>query len=247
MQKTHFFMNSLQAEEIRIHEAYERRETTHARYSWFDQGQLFRIHQLERGILASLRLHRLEPLHSRRILEVGCGSGYWLRQFIQWGARPENLMGVDLLEERVAEAIKLCPPQVNIHRENAAALRVANGTFDLVFQATVFTSVLDPNLKRQIAAEMVRVTRDDGLILWYDFRVNNPWNADVKAIKCHEIQSLFPGCDVRVRPVTLAPPLVRRLAPYSWLGCYLLEKIPSLCTHYLGVIRKQATPSIVRS
>jgi ubiquinone/menaquinone biosynthesis C-methylase UbiE len=240
-------MNSLQAEEVRIHEAYERRATANARYSWFDHGQLFRIHQLERGILASLRLHRLEPLHSRRILEVGCGSGYWLRQFIQWGARPENLTGVDLLAERVAEAMKLCPPQVIIHRANAETLRFADGTFDVVFQATLFTSIFNPDIKGQIAAEMMRVTRDDGLILWYDFRFNNPWNPDVQGVKSHEIQKLFPRCDITLHRVTLAPPLARQLAPYSWVGCYLLEKIPWLCTHYLGVIRKQVTPSTVRS
>ena len=231
-------MNSLQAEEIRIHEAYERRATADARYSWFDHGHLFTIQQLERHVLFALRVHGMDPLHSQRILEIGCGTGYWLRQFIQWGARPENLTGIDLLTERAAEAMKLCPPQVKINRANAATLSYADGAFDLVFQATVFTSVLDPDLKRQIAAEMMRVTRDDGLILWYDFRVNNPWNADVKAVKSHEIRSLFPRCDIRVRPVTLAPPVARRLTPYFWTGCCLLEKIPWLCTHYLGEIRK---------
>lgn len=237
----------MQTEEVRIHEAYERRKTTDARYSWFDHGHLFTIQQLERNVLIALRVHGMDPLHSRRILEIGCGNGHWLRQFIQWGARPENLTGVDLLAERVAEAMKLCPPQVKIHRTNAATLRFADGTFDLVFQATVFTSIFNSDIKGQIAAEMMRVTRDDGHILWYDFRVNNPWNSDVQGVKSEEIQKLFPSCDITLHRVTLAPPLVRRLAPYSWLGCYLLEKIPSLCTHYLGVIRKHATPSIVRA
>jgi ubiquinone/menaquinone biosynthesis C-methylase UbiE len=240
-------MNSTSLEGKHIHEAYGVRAATDARYSFFDQGQLFRIHQLERGILASLRLHGLEPLHSRRILEVGCGTGYWLRQFIQWGARPENLTGVDLLAERVAEAMELCPPQVKIHRANAATLHFAEGTFDLVFQATLFTSIFDPDIKHQIAAEMMRVTKRDGLILWYDFRVNNPSNADVQGVRSREIQKLFPSCDITLHRVTLAPPLVRRLARYSWVTCYLLEKIPSLCTHYLGVIRKQVTPGIVSS
>jgi ubiquinone/menaquinone biosynthesis C-methylase UbiE len=240
-------MNSLQAEEIRIHDVYERRESKDARYSWFDHGHLFTIHQLERRLLIALRVHGMDALHSRRILEIGCGSGYWLRQLIQWGARPENLTGVDLLAERVAEAMKLCPPQVKIHQANAASLRFADGTFDLVFQATVFTSIFSSDIKGQIAAEMMRVSKRDGLILWYDFRVNNPWNADVQGVKRREIQKLFPHCDITLHRVTLAPPLVRRLAPYSWVGCYLLEKIPWLCTHYLGVIRKQVTPSIATS
>jgi ubiquinone/menaquinone biosynthesis C-methylase UbiE len=231
-------MNSQQTEEIRIQEAYERRTVADARYSWFDHGHLFIMQQLERQLLALLERSGLEPLDPRRILEVGCGSGYWLRQFIQWGARPENVTGVDLLEGRVAQAKRLCPAHVEIHRANAATLSFPDQSFDLVFQSTVFTSILDRALKTQIATEMIRVTKDDGLILWYDSRVNNPWNPDVQGVKRDDIQRLFPTCHVTLRRVTLAPPVVRRLAPYSWLSCLLLEKIPWLCTHYLGAIRK---------
>src|SRR5207247_9664110 len=108
-----------------------------------------------------------------------------------------------------------------------------------VFQGTVFTSILDSELKAQVAAEMIRVTKDDGLILWYDFRVDNPRNPDVRGVNRHEIQKLFPACRVTLRRVTLAPPLVRRLAPCSSSGCYLVEKLRSLRTHYLGPLRNR--------
>ncbi len=233
-------MNSAQAEEARIREAYQRRPAD-GRYSWFRQDQVLRMQQLEQAVLDALRARGVAALDSWRILEVGCGSGYWLRQFIQWGAKPENLAGVDLLGSRVAAAKRLCPSAVKICRANAASLSFADQSFDLVFQATVFTSILDANLKTEVAAEMMRVARDDGLILWYDFRVNNPRNADVRGVNRREIQKLFPGCRITLRPLTLAPPIARRIAPYSWLACYLLSQIPWLCTHYLGVIRKQAS------
>ncbi|MCS6927818.1 MAG: SAM-dependent methyltransferase, partial [Candidatus Binatia bacterium] len=63
-------------------------------------------------------------------------------------------------------------------------------------------------------------------------------NPDVRGVKKQEIHRLFPGCQIQLSRLTLAPPLVRWLAPYSWLACYLLSRIPWLCTHYLGVIRK---------
>ena len=226
------------AEEARIRTAYERRAASDERYSWFDQGQLLRLQQLERKILRVLLRYGLAPLESRKILEIGCGSGYWLRQFVQWGAWPENVAGVDLIEARVAEAQRLCPPKVDIQQGNAAHLNFAEKTFDLVFQATVFTSIFDAALKSQIAAEMLRVTKDNGLILWYDFRVDNPWNPEVSGVRRGEIESLFSGCRVMLQRVTLAPPLARRLARYSWLSCLLLEKIPGFCTHYLGAIQK---------
>ena len=62
-------------------------------------------------------------LENKRILEIGCGNGDVLRDFIKWGARPENLFGVELIPERVDEAIHLCPKDVKIMQGNAAKLR----------------------------------------------------------------------------------------------------------------------------
>jgi hypothetical protein len=40
------------------------------------------------------------------------------------------------------------------------------------------------------------------------------------------------------RRVTLAPPIARRLAKWSWLACELLHVIPWLRTHDLVLIQK---------
>jgi hypothetical protein len=37
----------------------------------------------------------------------------------------------------------------------------------------------------------------------------------------------------------VAAPLSRLLAPYSWLGCYALERFRIFNTHYLGVIQRK--------
>ncbi len=123
---------------------------------------------------------------------------------------------------------------------NAAHLPFSPAAFDLVLQSLLFTSILDPAMKQAVAREMLRVLKPGGLILWYDYHVNNPWNPDVAGVKKNEIQALFPGCRVQLRRITLAPPLTRLLAPHSFLLCSLLEKLRVLNTHYLGVIRKAA-------
>ncbi len=234
------------AEEARIRTVYAQRPRNDARYSWLSHGHLFIMQELERRLLALLRRHGFALLDTYKMLEIGCGTGYWLREFIKWGARPENITGVDLLSDRVIEAKKLCPEAVQIHCGSAAQLAFSSDTFDLVLQSTVFTSVLDASMKQQMASEMLRVVKSDGLILWYDYHVNNPWNADVRGVKRLEISQLFPGCFIKLQRITLAPPLVRLLAPYSWLACYLLGKVPWLCTHYLGVIRQEQTKVVHR-
>jgi ubiquinone/menaquinone biosynthesis C-methylase UbiE len=229
--------DSFDLEVTRIRAAYVKRQGD-LRYSWFSPGHLFMVQERERHLLAVLARHACAPLNAKKILEVGCGTGYWLREFVKWGARPEHIVGIDLLADRVAEARRLCPETVEIRCGSAAALSFPDKTFDLVLQSTVFTSILDFEMKRQIASEMLRVLKQDGLILWYDYHVNNPQNSDVRGVKKGEIHQLFLGCRIVLHRTTLAPPLGRLIAPHSWLACYLLEKVPFLCTHYLGVIQK---------
>jgi SAM-dependent methyltransferase len=226
------------AEEARIRQAYARRALSGQSYTWFDAGHLFMVQQLERRLLRLLRRHDMAPLQSKKILEIGCGNGHWLREFVKWGASPDNLAGVDLLAERVDQARRLSPAGIAFQSGNATRLNFADQRFDIVLQATVFTSIRDFAVKRQIAAEMLRVVKERGIVLWYDFHVDNPRNPDVRGIKSREIAQLFPGCRISLERIILAPPVLRRLAPYTWLGCYLLSAIPWLCTHYLGTIRK---------
>jgi SAM-dependent methyltransferase len=229
---------STSAEEARIRQAYARRALSAQSHTWFEAGHLFMVQQLERRLLGILRRHDMAPLESKKILEIGCGNGHWLREFVKWGASPDNLVGIDLLAERVDQARRLSPAGIAFQSGNAARLDFADQRFDIVLQATVFTSIRDFSVKQQIAAEMLRVLKQRGIVLWYDFYVDHPRNHDVRGVKSREIAQLFPGCEIALEKIILAPPVLRRLAPYTWLGCYLLSAIPWLCTHYLGTIRK---------
>jgi SAM-dependent methyltransferase len=149
------------------------------------------------------------------------------------------VVGVDLLPSRLRDAKRRCARGVKLSCGNGAALALPSGWFDIVLQVTVFTSILDTELRRRVALEMLRVLKPDGLIVWYDFHVNNPWNPNVRGVGRQEIRDLFPNCAVKLQRITLVPPLTRVLAPWSWLLCVLLERISLFCTHYLGVIRKR--------
>jgi len=234
--------DDVSVEEARIAAVYARRAAPAKanRYSFFQRDYLLTLQQRERRVLRVLEREGFQPLEEKRILEVGCGGGQWIRDLIRWGARPENLTGIDLLPDCIAEANVLCPAHVTLRCASAADLGFRDGRFDLVLQSTVFTSILDDRLKRRIAMEMLRVLKPAGMILWYDFLVNNPWNPNVRGVKRSEIRRLFAGCRIRLTRITLAPPIARRLARWAWPLCCLLEKIPLLCTHYLGVIRKGA-------
>jgi SAM-dependent methyltransferase len=226
-------------EVARIRAEYERRarELPAGFYGWDKPVNLFFRCQTVRRCIRALVREGMFPLRGRRVLDVGCGYGQWLTEFVLWGADVHELCGIDLVGARIEEA-RTKVPSADLRVDDASQLPWVDATFDLVTQFMVLTSVLDTSMKKRLASEMVRVVKPDGLILWYDFRYNNPQNPNVRGIGAKEVRSLFPGCMVKLEKVTLAPPLARRLVPVSWVAALLLEKVPFLRTHLLGVISK---------
>lgn len=228
------------SETERIRETYARRDKAGKAewYSFFNPSALFLLQQREKVMLRLLKDYGLHSLADKKILDVGCGTGRVLQRLVDYGASPGNLFGIDLLPDRIEKA-KLLNSGIDFRCGNAEELPYGDESFDMVMQFTVFTSVLDSTMKGHIAREMLRVLKPTGAILWYDYYLDNPRNPDVRGVGKGEIHQLFPDCHIELTRLTLAAPLARALVPYSWLLAYLLEKLPFLCTHYLGVIRKR--------
>ena len=175
---------------------------------------------------------------------MGCG---WRTSAAAWGTGCSNLPSGALRATNWPALIwtktgsnppveSCLPPR--LHLGDARRLPWPAARFDVVSQFTVFTSILDPAVKRAVASEMLRVLKPGGVVLWYDFRYNNPRNPMVKGIEADEIRALFPDCRVDLERVTLAPPVARAVVPLSFIAALLLQKIPFLRTHYLGIIQK---------
>jgi SAM-dependent methyltransferase len=174
-----------------------------------------------------------------RILDVGCGDGDVLASFLALGARPERLVGVDLLPDEIERA-RARHPGLRFEVGNAEALETPDGAFDLVCLFTVFTSILDAAMAARVAAEVDRVLAPGGAVVWYDFRVDNPRNPHVRGVGRRRIEVLFPEYALHVRSVTVLPPLARRLGRATpWLYP-VLARIPPLRTHWIGLLRKPA-------
>lgn len=170
-----------------------------------------------------------------RVLDLGCGGGH---ELVKWRdlVAEKNLCGIDLLPERVARGRAACSA-LSLVCGDGTHLPFASHTFQLVMQFTVFTSILDPALKQRLAAEMLRVLKPGGAILWYDYWWN-PTNAQTRGITRREIRQLFPECSLRVQRVTLAPPLARWFAPRSLKMCAWLNHLPFLRSHYLALLTR---------
>ena len=218
-----------------VYAQWEQQTAASERYALWQRPHLFAIQQRQRAVLELLRQAGMVPLSGRRILELGCGTGGVLLELLAAGADPAGLHGIDLLNTRVRTARERLP-HLPLACGSGQRLPYPDRRFDLVLQFTVFSSILDEAIGYTVAREMLRVLKPGGLIVWYDFWLN-PVNRQTKGIRPKAIRRLFPNCRYTWQRITLAPPLARRVAPVTWLGASLLEKLQLFNTHYLAAIR----------
>ncbi len=98
-----------------------------------------------------------------RILDVGCGTGYFTRLLCEGGEKV-SAVGLDLEEPFIAYAREKAAREgreIEFLTGDALSLPFADASFDIVASHTFFTSVPDP---AKAMAEMKRVTRPGGLI-----------------------------------------------------------------------------------
>lgn len=223
---------------IRLRKEYEDRKKRAKNkdvYSYWNKSSLFTIQQRQRKLVSTLKKYLDTSKQDRSILEIGCGAGGVLNEYMTLGLSSSKLFGIDLLHDRLVEAHEKFP-KFGLSCADGQKLPYPNEYFDVVLQYTAFTSVLDDRIKQNMAHEMKRVLKEDGVIIWYDFWLN-PTNPQTKGIKPKEIRSLFPGCEYHFNKVTLAPPLARRIVPFSWNVALILESFKIFNSHYLALIK----------
>jgi ubiquinone/menaquinone biosynthesis C-methylase UbiE len=206
---------------------------------WFDPGYLFRIQAQERMFLEALQARGFESLRGKKVLDIGCGSGYWMRRCREWGAEPEDIYGIDLLEDRVVGARKLCHPRMHIAYGNAANLAFREERFDLVVMFLVLSMMPDSTMRIRVADEATRVLKPGGVVLWYDFRYRPlRGGLDMIGMPRAEVARCFPGFELHLTSASALPPLTRRIAPYAWSLCTWLDNLKVLNTHNVGTLVK---------
>lgn len=219
----------------RVRERYARRSM---QYDPMSRWVYMSRQELERALIGVLASELRPPVSATRVLEIGCGSGSNLLQFLRLGFRPDLLVGIELLEDRVRAARHVLPESLVIHHGDALATTLPSEGFDIVFQSLVFSSILSAEFRARLAARMWRLVKVGGGVLWYDFIYDNPANADVKGVPIDEVRRLFPGGKVKFCRLTLAPPISRRVVAFS-PGLYsLFNALPFLRTHVLCWIGK---------
>ena len=179
-----------------------------------------------------------EGLSGQTILDVGCGRGSRLAEWSDWGAEPSKLVGVDLMPSLIGNAKKSFPKSSWLVG-SGDRLPFKNQHFDVVTQSMAVSSILKTDMRASFAAEMWRVLKPGGVLLWYDFHYPNPFNPNVLPVRRGELNSLFPMPPKEVCKVTLIPPLARLIAPRAPGLVRYLECLPFLRSHHVALFKKE--------
>lgn len=169
-------------------------------------------------------------------LDLGCGPGD-LADLVRSKLSEVSWTGVDLLPEAIAEARALRPWATWIEA-SVDRLPLADRAFDVVVASTLFSSLPTPSLESDVAAEIARVLRPGGWLIWYDLRYDNPRNPHVHGITADAFARLFPTWRSELGSMTVLPPLARRLGRFTPAAYPVLEMIPPLRSHLVGRLER---------
>lgn len=227
----------LTAEAQAVVERYARR-TASDRYSLLRPEVWQTVQERQRAQLRLFAALGWTSFDDKRVVDVGCGDGGNLLEWLRLGFAGRHLTGLELLEERARAARLRLPSDVRVIQGDALAAPIEPASQDLVHQSVVFSSLLDDGFQRQLAERMWSWVRPGGGVLWYDFTIDNPANRDVRGVPLARVRALFPQGRITARRLTLAPPLARAACRVHPALYGALNLLPLLRTHVLAWIEK---------
>lgn len=149
-----------------------------------------------------------------RLLDVGSGFGDSIIEFVRMGFSPENIAGVELMENRFVASKQRLPLQINLINSNFLDCKTLE-KFDVIYVSLVFTSLLTNSMRIEFANKIKSLLSEGGVVIVYDFTINNPKNKDVRKLTLSEIIVLFNGRGVVSYRTTIIPPIGRFVAKYA--------------------------------
>ena len=164
-----------------VYDHYRRDEGTQSRWSSTNPGNRAIVDERSRATERLLRQHWHTPSgRSCTLLDVGCGRYSLLAPTLDRSQQGVlDRLGVDLLLERVVDAERTSRFDA-LACADGTQLPIRDESVDLVALVTVLSSVLDDAIADAIAADVSRVLRPGGAVVWYDFRYRNPANSNTR-------------------------------------------------------------------
>jgi SAM-dependent methyltransferase len=126
-------------------------------------------------LIEALREHGLEigDMAGLSVIELGCGWGRNLHQFLELGIPARNIAGFDLIEHFIAFG-RSQNPALNIAVGDATQTDFDDSAFDIVLLHTVLSAITVRDLQAKLLREARRLVKAGGLVIVFDIADGYP-------------------------------------------------------------------------
>ncbi len=171
-----------------------------------------------------------------KILDFGCGEGFIMHQLLHWGIEYDQMVGIDTSQERIKKA-KMRFDNLKF-TQITDKIPFSENQFTMIIISTVFSSIIGQSNRFFWASEIDRVLKGNGFIIFYDMKINNPFNFNTKKISKNELKLLFKNYNIKTKSLTVLPQLTRTISYISPKIYPFLTKLKFLHTHQISQLTR---------
>lgn len=147
------------------------------------------IEPMQAGV-RRVALEVVPPQPEWHVLDVGCGTGTGVASYVEAGC---TVVGVDTSAAMLERAKARLGDRAELYLTGGDILPLEDDRFDLVTTSMVLHGVPAPD-RRALVAEMARVAKPDGRLLFIDFRFGSLRGWKGPALRAaHEVIERFSG------------------------------------------------------
>ncbi len=191
--------------------------------------------------LAISKYYKKYDFSHLKLIDFGSGNGSKTNIFISLGFKPSNLTCIEIHPELAKEAIDCLPKKVTIENLPISEyVKKDKDGFDIAFQSMALSSINNLNILKESCNSIANSIKVNGLFISYDFIIKNPRNKKVIQISEKILKNYFPKFElIKSIPLTLAPPVSRKLDLFSPRLIPVLSVLRLLNTHRLIILKKK--------
>lgn len=171
------------------------------------------------------------------VLDLGCGTGWWLARLLADGHPAANLHGIDADPGRVRAAAARAPG-ATVSVGDVRAPGLPPGAADVALFMTVLSSLPDGAGVAAALRAAAAALAPGGLLVVWEPRIPTPANRATRRITRRAVEAALGG-PTRAATLTVLPPLARRLPDAEAYA--RLARVPVLRTHVLRTWERPVT------
>lgn len=166
-------------------------------------------------------------LNKIKFLDFGCGNGNFILELLSWGALPNNCTGVDLINTNIKNAKQKLPKEIKLIVGTDTKLSNKK-KYDVIFLNTVLSSIPDEVHRLNLLSSLIKKLNKNGIILIFDFIINNPKNSFTRKLDYKKIIKTFYKFEIKKNKIILAPLISRIFYKFGLSAGVIFEFMPFL-------------------